>query len=203
MPIAITIEPPVAVPQQPPRKKWTRDECLFLERSGLFDGQKYELVDGELINKMAMDRPHVVSIVLTTAWLSEVFEATRVQAQGPINVAPEDNPTSLPQPDLCVLSCSARDLDLDHPAPTDVVLVIEVADSSFDFDSTTKAGLYARAGIGDYWILDVRGRRIVVHREPHGGRYTSVTSFGEHEQAYPLAAPGSGVTAGELLARGA
>jgi Uma2 family endonuclease len=56
---------------------------------------------------------------------------------------------------------------------------------------TKKAALYARAGIVEYWALDVAARRLVVHREPTEGRYTSVAAYGEQKTAAPLAAPGS------------
>jgi Uma2 family endonuclease len=61
----------------------------------------------------------------------------------------------------------------------------------FGLDLTKKAALYARAGIVEYWALDVAARRLVVHREPTEGRYTSVAAYGEQKTAAPLAAPGS------------
>jgi Uma2 family endonuclease len=66
-----------------------------------------------------------------------------------------------------------------------------VADTTLDFDTTTKAGLYARAGIADYWVLDVNKRRIIVHREPMGGKYCSLAVYEAEEAVSPLAAPGA------------
>jgi Uma2 family endonuclease len=75
------------------------------------------------------------------------------------------------------------------PGPQDVLLAIEVSDTTSEFDSTGKEGLYARAGLREYWVVDLNGRRLIVHRNPTGGRYQSIVAYGEHEQASPLAAP--------------
>jgi Uma2 family endonuclease len=68
-------------------------------------------------------------------------------------------------------------------------LVVEVADSTLNFDLTTKAALYARAGIAEYWVLDVSGRRLIVHRLPQSGKYTAILVYNEQEEVAPLAAP--------------
>ena len=70
-------------------------------------------------------------------------------------------------------------------------MVVEVSDTSLHFDLTRKAALYARAGIGEYWVLDVAGHRLFVHREPQAGKYQSITEYAEHESVAPLAAPQS------------
>jgi Uma2 family endonuclease len=70
-------------------------------------------------------------------------------------------------------------------------LVVEVSDSTLSFDLRTKAALYARAQIVEYWVLDIAGRRLIVHRNPEAGRYTSVVAYGAEETASPLAAPES------------
>jgi len=66
---------------------------------------------------------------------------------------------------------------------------VEVSDTSLGFDLTKKAVLYARAGIIEYWVIDVTARRLVVHREPAGSRYLSMTAYAEHETVAPLALP--------------
>jgi Uma2 family endonuclease len=76
-----------------------------------------------------------------------------------------------------------------NPTPADLRLVVEIAHSSLTFDLTTKASLYARAGIVEYWVLDVTQRRLIVHRDPAAGRYTSVVSYDETESVAPLAVP--------------
>lgn len=78
-------------------------------------------------------------------------------------------------------------------------LVVELSDTNLRFDCTVKAGLYARAGIPDYWILDLNGRRAIVHRDPREGRYESIVSYAADETVEPLAAPGSQVLVWDLL----
>jgi Uma2 family endonuclease len=191
MPATLTDRPAPPAAQNPPRKRWTRAECDRLEALGVFDQQHLELIEGELIDKMGKNRPHVNAAALLTAWLIQLFGALRVNAEAPIDVAPEDNPTNEPEPDLIVLKPEFSGFRTARPQPRDLALVVEIADSSLAFDLTTKASLYARAGIIEYWILDVPGRRLIVHRQPAGGDYRSVVSYSEQESVAPLAAANS------------
>jgi Uma2 family endonuclease len=188
MPIAVTDLP---VRKDPPRKRWTRSECDALAESGVLDCQKLELIEGELIDKMGKNRPHVNSVKLLAGWLEGVFGTRQVLQESPIDVSPEDNPTNEPEPDLIVLKRDLSHFTDANPRPEDLQLVVEVADSTLSFDRTTKAALYARAGIVEYWVLDVAGRRMIVHRDPQGGRYASVEAYGSDESVAPLAAPRS------------
>jgi Uma2 family endonuclease len=189
MPSALIEVPVEKVPVGPPRKRWNRVECARLEASGLLDQQNLELVEGELIDKMGKNRPHVNALVLIQAWLQVVFGVRFVNPEAPIDVSPEDNPTNEPQPDLIVLNRDTSHFRSAKPLPQDLLLVVEVADTTLRFDLTTKAALYARAGIVEYWVLDVSGRRLFVHRDPQVGRYTSILVYSEQESVAPLAAP--------------
>lgn len=187
MPIA-TDTPVAPPPQEPPRKRWTRTECAALEESGIWDQQHLELVQGELISKMGKNRPHVNTLTRLYGWLVQVFGPDFVNPEAPIDVAPEDNPTNEPEPDIIVLR---KDLSqfVSNPRPEDVLLVVEVADSSRQFDLTVKAQLYARAGIPEYWVADTTTRRIYVHRDPGSGKYRSVEIYSGEETVSPLNAP--------------
>jgi Uma2 family endonuclease len=154
MATAVTETPVQAVVQGPARKRWTRSECAVIEDAGLFDQERVELIDGELISKLGKKRPHVDTGTRLFAWLLRVFGDDNVNSEAPINVAAEDNPTNEPVPDLIVLKPSYSGLSA-PPQPNDLHLVVEVADSSLTFDLTVKAALYARAGIVEYWVLDV------------------------------------------------
>lgn len=176
--------------ESPPRKRWTRAECDKLESMGWFIGQRFELIDGELISTMGKNRPHVVGLLLIHEWLVSVFRFRRVQQEANIDVAPEDNALNEPEPDLVVLG-ESRTKYSENPRPQDVLVVVEVSDTTLSFDLGKKARLYARAGIADYWVLDVNKRRLIVHREPVGGNYTSVLSYRHSESVAPLASPES------------
>ncbi|MBZ5617952.1 MAG: Uma2 family endonuclease [Acidobacteriia bacterium] len=182
----------------PPRKLWTRSEYDALS-SGVFDGQRLELIEGELIDKMGKKPPHRNSVALLLKWLFSKFGADCVLQAAPIDVAPEDNPSSEPEPDLSVLKRDLSHFARTSPQPADLHLVIEVADSTLGFDLRTKAGLYARAGIVEYWVLDVAGRRMIVHRDPQAGRYSSVVAYEAGESIAPLAAPDSRFRVGDAF----
>lgn len=188
MPIALTEMPSPVAPPDPPRKRWTRAECATLEASGLLDQESLELVEGELISKMGKKRPHVNSFTLLHGWLAQVFGFRSVNAEAPIDGAPEDNPTNEPVPDLIVLRQDQSHFAA-NPRAQDLRLVVEIADTSLNFDLTVKAALYARAAIIEYWVLDVAGRRLLVHRTPRSGTYADVAAYSEQESASPLAAP--------------
>jgi len=199
MPIALTQIPGPVVSADPPRKRWTRAECATLEASGVLDQERLELVEGELISKMGKKRPHVDSFTLLQEWLVQVFGFRSVNVEAPIDVAPEDNPTNEPEPDLIVLPRD-RSHFRSNPRAQDLRLVVEIADSSLHFDLKVKAALYARAGISEYWVLDVNGRRLVVHRDPRSGMYADVTVYSEHESVSPLAAPEAEFRVADALA---
>ena len=196
MPTAVT-EPPARM--EPPRKRWTRSESAALAESGVLDCQRLELIEGELIDKMGKKRPHVNSSRLLDIWLGGVFGARLVIPESPIDVSPDDNPTNEPEPDQIVLKRDFSHFTDENPRPVDLQLVVEVADSTLGFDLKTKAGLYARAGIVEYWVLDVAGRRMIVHRDPQDGRYVSVAAYGSEESVAPLAAPGSSLRIGDAF----
>jgi Uma2 family endonuclease len=199
MPVALTepLAPPA--PLIPPRKRWTRAECAALEASGIWDQQNLELIDGELIDKMGKNRPHVNAVVAMMVWLLKVFGEDRVNPETPMDVAPEDNPSNEPQPDLIVLKRATTEFKSAPPQPADVVLLVEIADTTLRFDLTVKARLYARAGIIEYWVLDLNARRLIVHRDPEAASYRSVVAYSELEKVAPQAAPQSEVSVAELI----
>jgi Uma2 family endonuclease len=179
-------------PPVPPRKRWTREQCAPLAAAGLFEKERLELVDGELISKMGKNRPHVNSFTLVLVWLQKTFGHQFVNAEAPIDVNLNDNPSNEPEPDLIVLKRQFATFVSANPQPHDISLLVEISDTTLNFDLTVKAALYARAAILEYWVLDVTGRRLYSHRNPVSGKYTSVTIYGEREFLAPLAAPESG-----------
>jgi len=189
MPTFLTQALDIPPPAVPPRKRWTREQCAPLEASGLFEKERLELVEGELISKMGKNRPHVNAFRLMLFWLAETFGKQFVDAEAPIDVSPVDNPLSEPEPDLIVLNRECATFVSANPQPQDIHLVVEIADSTLTFDLTVKAALYARAGIVEYWVLDVTGRRLFCHRSPVSGRYGSVVVYNENESVAPLGAP--------------
>ena len=171
-----------------PRKVWTREEAHALVDLGFPNAEKWELIEGELIDRMGKKRPHVIWQGKLHAWLRAVFGDDRVESEAPSDVATEDNRHSEPEADLKVLRRPSTEY-ASNPQPEDILLLVEISDSTVRFDLSKKAKLYARAAIMEYWVLDIPGRRLVVHREPEEGRYRRVVAYEAQEEVVPLAAP--------------
>ncbi len=142
---------------------------------GLFAGQRYELIDGDLIDKMGQKPPHADAIPLLLAFLLRAFDVGRIRVQSPIEVGAADSKFNFPEPDLAVRNSSKFIPGKRHPRGDELVLVVEVADTTLRSDLTVKRDLYARAGVPEYWVLNLKGRKLVVHRKLERGTYT-VTS---------------------------
>jgi Uma2 family endonuclease len=186
--------------EQPQRKVWTREEVGRL--SEMFAGQRYELIDGDLINKLGQKPPHAYLISLLTTVLSQVFPG-KIRVQLPIRLPDPQGITSEPEPDLVVLhrESSASEFLRRHPGPSDIALLIEVSDTTFEMDRETKGRLYARSGVEVYWIVDIPQRRVLVLEEP-GDEYKSVRIYEREEQvsfgedfSIPVASPFVGASA--------
>jgi Uma2 family endonuclease len=182
---ALTTTPAIS----PSRKRLTRADCAVLEMSGQLDHQKVELIDGDLIEKMPKNWPHVHALSILQYWLIQVFGLQFVAPEAPVNVLPEDNPTNEPQPDIVVLNRPSKEFKGSaKPSPEELRLVVEISDTTLRFDTTVKAALYARASIAEYWVLDINSRRLGVYLDPRQGAYQSITWYGENESVAPSAA---------------
>jgi Uma2 family endonuclease len=164
---------------QPPRKRFTRDEVEQMLGAGLFAGQRFELIDGDLIDKMGQNPPHSYAIRTLFAWLIQIFGAKQVQVQQPIEASAPDRERSVPEPDLAVLVELKADYRQRHPRGDELLLAIEVADTTAQYDATTKRDLYARAGVPEYWVLDINSRRLIVHRNLSQGKFEQIESVPE------------------------
>jgi len=194
MPVAFAPVVEFSLPPQspliyPPRKRWTRAECDSLEATGIWNRDRFELIEGELITKMPKSPPRMVVFMALFKWLTDSFGMQVLNPEAPIEMAPEDNLTSEPEPANAVLTRPGTDYLTTPPPASDVRLLLEVSGATLAFDLGPKARLYARAAIPEYWVADIKGRRIIVHRYPQGGVYSSVTVYAEGETVSPLALP--------------
>jgi Uma2 family endonuclease len=182
----------------PPVKRYTRDEVYRMLDAGLLEG-RFELLDGCIIDKMGQKPPHASTIRRLNRLLGECFGPDRVQAQLPIDVAPGDRDRNEPEPDFAVLREDSSDYASRHPRGDELVLLIEVADTSQRRDKIQKRDLYARAGVPEYWIVDLPARRVLVHRSPGAGAYASTESFGENDTIAPESHPTAAVAISQIL----
>lgn len=178
------------------RKRWTRANVEFLERSGLLPG-RYELLDGEIVSKMGQNRRHARAVMRVIAYLLGIFGTERIQTQATMEVRKDDQITNQPEPDFVVL----REAIDRNPNGTDVLLAVEISDSTQGDDLGHKVALYARAGIAEYWVLDVAAGKLFVFRQPdaENGEWNDKPEFTAGDTVAPLSAPDSPVLVGSLL----
>ena len=175
-----------------PIKRWTRLEYDRLIECGAFGPEdRIELLGGLLIVREPQGGPHAMGIRMVEEALRRVF-MHGWDVRGQLPVALDDD--SEPEPDVSVVRGSFRDYPHDHPARA--ALVVEIAESSLGVDRGEKASLYARAGLADYWIVNLVDRVREVHRDPladpaapYGWRYASVATLRHGDVVTPLAAP--------------
>jgi Uma2 family endonuclease len=196
MPTAVL---PLAAEGAPRRKRFTRAEVDRMIESGFFTGQRYELIDGDLIDKMGQNPPHATTIRRVHGWLVTIFAAELVQMQLPIDVAADDRELNLPEPDLSVLAGTNPDYTSRHPRGDETVLVIEVADTSIRHDTAKKRDLYARASVPEYWVFNIADRELIVHRALRHRRYQQVTTFSEEAVISVEARPNESIQVARLL----
>ncbi len=187
---------------EPTLRRWTRLEYERLIEHGFFQpGDPVELVGGALIVAEPQGSTHFTSIQLVDEVLRAGFgRGWVVRVQGPIALDDE----SEPEPDVAVVPGRPRDYVSAHPARP--VLVVEISESSLALDREVKGSLYARAGVTDYWIINLVDRVVEVYRDPapepsarHGWHYTLVRTVAPPDSVAPLAVPGALIPVSDLL----
>ena len=176
--------------------KFTVDEYQRMIEVGILaEGAPVELIEGELIWMAAFGGEHIRCVALLTQLLvAEAIPAFFVSPQGSIRL----DIRSEPEPDFAILRSLPRGRT---PPPTeDVVLVIEVSDTSLMYDLNVKAPLYARAGVLEYWVADLTARRVLRHSEPIDGRYTVVETFTGDDRITSLTDPPITVAVADIFA---
>ena len=182
-----------------PRKQFTRAEVERMMDLGLFADQRYELIDGDLIDKMGQNPPHASGIRKAVKKLAAIFGTDRLLVQLPIEASTQDRDRSMPEPDLAVLKEASDDYEQRHPNGDELLLVVEVSDTTAQHDSTTKRDLYARAGVPEYWVLDVRRRVLRTHRRLANGQYGEIVELTEGDAARIESLPEHAINVADLL----
>lgn len=181
------------------RRKLTRQDCRALAEAGLLEGERFELIDGELIRKMPKSRLHSLVLLRLVACLRNIFGQWHVEQEVSINLSAVLDATNEPEPDAIVLKRPSADFPQDNPGPADILLVAEVSVTTREYDLGAKAALYASAGITEYWVLDLPESRIVLHRHPDGDRYSSIVAYAIDEAVTPLAAESASIQLQDLV----
>lgn len=171
-------------PQKPGKFRMTRQLYHRLAEQGAFDGLKVELLEGEIIVMAAMDAAHAFPVQeLTRILVKSLPEHLALRPQLPI--APDDE--NEPEPDFAVVPAGTQ---ADGTDATTALLAIEIANTSLRDDLQRKARIYARAGIPEYWVVDVKKHELIVHRSPSGEKYRSVKHLKDLSEVTSSAVPG-------------
>ena len=183
-------------------RRFTRAEYDRLIELGIFQtGEEIELIGGELLVAEPQGAAHYTAIVKSARALQAAFgPGWYVRAEGPIGL--DDD--SEPEPDVAVVPGNPEDYSCSHPSRP--VLTVEIAESSLNVDRRHKGSLYARAGLADYWVLNLIERVLEVYREPvadttapFGWRYARLEVFDASARVSPLARQDAGVRIADLL----
>jgi len=173
----------MALDVMPVRRRFTIKQYEKMVTTGILaQDERVELIDGEIVEMSPIGDPHAAIVDnLAHLLISRLGTRALVRVQGPVRVPPR----SMPQPDLAVLR--PRSYKREGATTTDVPLVIEVSDTSLQYDRTVKLRLYAHAGIPEYWIADVNTDAVEVYRLPSGESYANRQVFSHGESVAPLA----------------
>jgi Uma2 family endonuclease len=198
----ITPTPPAALPSDPdwvpePFRRLTLDQYEAMVKAGIITARdRVHLVNGCLVEKMTHTPPHAIADELCGEALRALLPAGWSLRSGkPVRIprpAPERD--SEPEPDRCVVRGGIRDYEDQHPGPADVALIVEVAKSSLAQDRNM-TGVYGRAGIPVYWLIDAVNRQVEVYSQPGPAGYSAMEVLAP---GHVLTVVIDGVEAGEI-----
>ena len=177
---------------------FTVDHYHRLAEMGILgEDDRVELIDGEIVTMTPIGPRHASCVRRLVAMLSPLVGSSAiVDVQNPLRLGEHGEP----QPDVVLLKPRPDYYRQSHPGPGDVLLVVEVADTSAEHDRVVKVPAYARAGIAEFWLIDLSGGLVEVYRRPAGGEYAEHVALGAGGR---LTLPGPGgheVAADDLLA---
>lgn len=187
-----------ALEQEVATRRWRRVEYERLVDLGVFVGERLELLDGVLVVREPQGSPHAAIVAKVGYVVTAAFgDEWHIRLHSPLALGEH----SEPEPDVAIVAGKPDDYLDAHPSTAG--LVVEVADSSLRLDRRFKAAIYARAGLGEYWIVNLVERTLEVHREPQptgdDWSYRSVDTLRAPMHVSPLAAPGADIRVADLL----
>ena len=182
-----------------PRHRFTVKEYYGMAEFGLLDREaRVELIDGDIIEMPPIGPPHAEIVTrVSTALTRAAGDTVVVRTQLPIRL----DATNEPEPDISLVK--PRDIYYHrHPEAEDVLLVIEVSDSSVAYDRIKKGRLYSRAWIPEYWLVDIPAARLEIYRSPGPEGYTDKQDLTRGDSVAPLAMPDVALELADILSPG-
>ena len=149
---------------------------------------------------MGQKPPHGLTLMLIREWLAMLLASAIPREEKPITVPGEDEGTHTePEPDLAVTSQPGTAYLHRHPMPADLLLAVEVSDTTLRFDMNMKALIYARSGVREYWVVDITNRRLYIHLQPTETGYLEVSIYNDDATVALSSRPDSIVAVSDLL----
>ncbi len=172
---------------QLPTRKFTTEQYHLMHEAGVFaEGDRLELINGEIAEMSPIGRKHAACVNrLVTLTTKKLGDRIIVSVQNPIRLV--DN--SEPQPDLAILKLRDDFYEDSLPTPADILLIVEVADSTVTYDREVKMPLYAAAGIPEMWLFDVNRKIIEGYSQPSALGYKRMQRYEENDTFSMLAFP--------------
>lgn len=178
------------------RKLFTVDDCLRMEEAGILSPNDHvELIGGEILVMSPIGPRHGTAVDRTSRALGRLAGDAIVRTQGTVVL----DRFAAPLPDIALLRPKADDYVSRNPGPDDIILIIEVADSSLEYDTTVKLGLYAILGIPEYWVADLQNNRLLVYSRPEGDAYLQPRELHRGNTVAPLLLPDCRISVDLLL----
>ena len=168
----------------PAKRLFNVNEYYAMARAGILgEDDRVELIAGEIVVMAPIGSRHAGCLNrLNELLVPAALRRAIVAPQNPLRL----NDSSEPQPDIALLRWRSDGYASRHPGPEDALLVVELADSSLDYDRGAKLALYARSGIGEVWVVDLQGSRVEVYRSPGPDGYAdSSTRSGSDRLTVP------------------
>lgn len=190
------------VTAEPRNRRWSYQEYYRMAEIGFFREQRVELINGEIVEMAPQGNFHAMVIGLCREVLGQVFSrGFWIRERLPLRFGAAD---SEPEPDLSVVDGNPRDYSKGHPSSA--VLIIEVCETTLEYDRGLKGNLYAASGIEDYWVVNLKERCVEQFRkpvadtgEPFGWKYADRQIFQPGDSVGLLAAPGALIPVADML----
>lgn len=159
-PVEIEVKVPAAQMQEPHKRPLSAHDYMWMAENGRFEGQRVELIDGDIITMPPISEAHAQSVSkVTTKITVPLHERFNIRCQSPFNAGENGRP----EPDIAVVR--PESLSANEP-PAQAILLVEISKATLQYDRTTKASLYASLGVPDYWIVNLVDNQVEVYRQP-------------------------------------
>ncbi len=179
------------------RRRFTADEYQRMGQTGILPStDRVELIDGEVLAMTPIGPRHCAAVDRATrVFVTRAGDAAIVRVQGSVRL----DLFTEPEPDVVLLRPRADFYASAHPGSADILLIIEVAESSLAYDREVKAYVYARSGVAEYWLVDLNADVLHRYSSPQDGSYRVTRQEGRGQSVAPQLLPGCVVSTDDLL----